>query len=256
VFAITAGIAEELVRRGIDPGKISLLPNGVEAEAFSPMEKDAALRSRYGLEPSDFVLVYCGSLTLYEGLDDLIEAVVLLCEGGIAARLLIVGDGPARLELESLAERRRLADAVSFVGSVDPADVRPYWSLADAVALPRKPLKVCEIVSPLKPFEAMAMGKPVVLSDLPVLAEIVKDGETGRLCEPASPQHLASILEELARDPALRARLGAAGREWVLAHRTWGANVSGVEATFAALAGGSVASDDAAREHGALAAVR
>jgi glycosyltransferase involved in cell wall biosynthesis len=223
VLAITSGVANELVAGGVAADKVSILPNGVDPSRFLPVAPDAELRARLDLRAEDFVLVYCGSLTAYEGLDDLIVAVGSL-NPAIRARLVIVGEGPHLETLRAAATATRSGSAVTFLGAVPPAEIPRYWSLADAVALPRKPFKVCEVVSPLKPFEAMAMGKPVILSDLPVSREIVRDGETGLICRPADPQDLAATLARVARDGALRNRLGAAARAWVVGHHSWKMN--------------------------------
>jgi glycosyltransferase involved in cell wall biosynthesis len=224
VLSITQGVADELIEGGVSPDRISLLSNAVDPAEFEPIDKDAVLVEDYGLLKSDFVLVYCGSLSVYEGLDDLIEAVGRLRESGVTAKLLIVGKGSPRDSLERQALDRGLGQNVQFVGQIEPSEVQRYLSLADVVALPRKPFRVCEVVSPLKPFEAMAMAKPVVLSDLAALREIVVHGETGLLCKPADPEDLAAVLARLANDEGLRRRLGEAARRWVVACRSWSAH--------------------------------
>jgi glycosyltransferase involved in cell wall biosynthesis len=125
---------------------------------------------------------------------------------------------------------------------VPPDEVMRYLSLADAVTLPRKAFKVCNVVSPLKPFEGMAMAKPVVLTDLPVLREIVQHDVTGLLAAPDSPQDLARTLIRLAADADLRTRLGKAARGWVLQERSWSAAASALNSIYAAV------TNDALRE--------
>ncbi len=223
VLTITRGLADELVAGGVSFDKVSILPNAVDPELFAPREPDQALRERLGLVDGDLVLVYCGSLTTYEGLDDLIEAVTSL-NPVVPARLVIVGAGPYLETLRTLAGKSRFGSAVSFVGSVPPDEVQRYWSLADIVAVPRKPFEVCRVVSPLKPFEAMAMEKPVILSDLPASREIVRDGVTGLVCRAGDPSDLASTIARLAADPNLRRDLGRRAREWVVANNSWQMN--------------------------------
>jgi glycosyltransferase involved in cell wall biosynthesis len=236
LLAITQGVADELVGEGVTPERISLLPNAVDPQRFAPREKDPALLAAHGIDQGTLVLVYCGSLLNYEGLDDLIESVAILTARAIRTRLLIVGDGAHRAALVSQVAARGLGDRVSFVGPVDANRVGDYWALADIVALPRKPFRVCEVVSPLKPIEAMAMARPVVLSDLKASRDVVRDGETGFLCRPADPQDLAAILERLARDADLRRAIGGAGRDWVVANRTWAHNAARLNALYADLA--------------------
>lgn len=224
VLCITQGVADEIAAGGVPAEQISLLPNAVDPTRFVPAEKDMQLADRLDLRQFDFVLAYCGSVTNYEGLDDLIQAIAILARDSIRAGLVIVGDGPYRPTLQRLAVEQGVEGSIRFLNPVDPGKVAQYWALADIVALPRKPFRVCEIVSPLKPFEAMAMALPVVLSDLPVAREIVRHGETGILCRPADPADLAQSLAALARDPAYRKRLGATARAWVSANRSWARN--------------------------------
>lgn len=240
VLTITRGVAEELIKDGVPPERLSLLPNAVDPEAFKPLPKNRALMSRLGLTDEDFTSVYAGSLTNYEGLDDLIVALSLLRRDGMRARLVIAGDGVARAGLESLAADRGLTEAVTFVGRVRPDEIEDYLSVADVAPIPRKPFKVCMVVSPLKPFEAMSMEKAVVLSDLPALREIVTDGVTGLLCKPADPADLAVVLGRLGADPVLRNRLGRAAREWVLTYRSWARHAIRLKRLYHGLAGSFV----------------
>jgi glycosyltransferase involved in cell wall biosynthesis/tetratricopeptide (TPR) repeat protein len=224
VLTITKGVAEELVKDGVSPDRLALLPNAVDPQSFRPIPKDRALMERLGLTDDDFTAVYAGSLLNYEGLDDLIVAVSILRRSNVPARVIIVGDGAVRSQLEALTAELGLQKAVTFIGRVKPDEIEAYLSVADVVPIPRKPFKVCMVVSPLKPFEAMAMAKAVILSDLPALREIVSDGETGLICKPADPVDLAATLARLARDPELRKRLGESAREWIEQNRTWHEN--------------------------------
>jgi glycosyltransferase involved in cell wall biosynthesis len=224
VLTITQGVANELIGSGVDPHKIELLPNAVDTDLFQPIPKDAELSARFELAAFDLCVVYAGALVLYEGLDDLIRAIAVLRGKGLRVRFIVVGDGAFRPSLQELTTSLNLDDRITFVGQVPPASVPRYWSLADAVVLPRKPFKVCKVVSPLKPFEAMAMSKVVVLSDLPVMREIVQDDKTGLLCRFEDPIHIAKILERIIGAPELRTRLGEEARKWILKERTWTAN--------------------------------
>ncbi len=235
VFAITGGVADELTRMGVDPARIRLLPNGVDPDSFQPAPRDEALMARLGIPADAFILVYAGALAVFEGLDDVIAAVGILKQRGILCRLIIAGDGAYRSHLEQLVRSSGLDQEVLFVGRVAPTEVPGYISLADVVPIVRKPFRVCEVVSPLKPFEAMAMEKLVIVSDLPTLTEIIVDNERGRVCRAADPQDLARVLEELANSPDDRLRLAQAGRAWVLEHRTWDAHAARLISTYAEL---------------------
>jgi glycosyltransferase involved in cell wall biosynthesis len=128
-------------------------------------------------------------------------------------------------------------DRVVFTGQVPHEQVERYYSLIDIVPLPRKPVKVCEVVSPLKPFEAMAMAKTLVVSSVAALAEIVADDVTGLVHRKGDVEHLAQVLETLLDDPERRRRLAEAGRQWVRRERDWRAIARIVDDAYARLLG-------------------
>jgi glycosyltransferase involved in cell wall biosynthesis len=235
VLAITLGVADELIAGGVPSTKITVLPNAVDPELFRPRPADKKLAACLGTT-GDFTLVYAGSLNQYEGLDDLITALAQLREQGTFVRLILVGDGAALLPLQNQVAELNLGASVTFVGRVPPDEVVRYLSLADAVTLPRKAFRLCNLVTPLKPFEAMAMAKPVVLTDLPALREIVQHEVTGLIAASENPEALARTLTRLARDPDLRKRLGEAGRRWVVQERSWAANAGLLDRIYASVA--------------------
>lgn len=235
VLTITQGVAGELMKDGVSPDRLSLLPNAVDPEAFRPTPKNSDLRERLEILKGEFVIVYAGSLTVYEGLDDVIAAMPRLLQAGIQPRFIVAGDGEYRQHMQTLADSLGIADRVTFAGRVRPEEIQAYLSLADVVTIPRKPFKVCMVVSPLKPFEAMAMEKAVILSDLPALMEIVEDGKTGLICKAADPAHLATVLERLARNPDLRGELGRAARRWAVEKRSWAQNAANLKKLYQAM---------------------
>jgi glycosyltransferase involved in cell wall biosynthesis len=226
VLVITEALKSILVEADLPAEKISLLPNAVDPALFTNIARDEALAAEHALDAFDLAIVYAGTLTNYEGLDDLIQAIGLLRGRGVKVKFLLVGEGPFRSRLQDLVRAQALESHVTFVGRVSPDQVPRFNALADLMIFPRKNYKVCNVVSPLKPFEAMAMGKPVILSNLVVSREIVKDGVTGLLCEPENPSALADAIEQLARDPKRRAELGSRAQEWVIRERTWEANAA------------------------------
>lgn len=221
VLTLTRGMADELADRGIARERISLLPNSVEPERFVPREKDRDWLGRLGLTQRTFVLAYAGSLLAYEGLDDVLRALAILVADNVDAALIVAGDGEAREPLRQLTIELGLEGRVHFLGRLDPIEVPRLWSLADVAAFARKPFRVCELVSPLKPLEPMTMGIPVVVSDVAALREMVCDGETGLVHRAADAADLAAKLRMLSLDAALRRRLGEAARAHVLRERTW-----------------------------------
>lgn len=221
VITITQGLRDELVDRGVDGDTITVVPNGVDTERFVPVDRDTDLAGRLGLLGKT-VIGYVGSVLDYEGLDLLVRAVSRLAAERDDFHLLVVGDGAERERYESLADELGLLGSfVTFTGGVPHAEVERYYSLVDIAPFPRLPLQVCELVSPLKPFEAMAMGKAVIASDVRALAEIVTDGVNGLLHTKGSSDDLVRALRVLLDDPALRQRLGADARAWVVAERDW-----------------------------------
>lgn len=221
VIAITGGLKDELVNRGVDEEKIILVPNGVDTERFVPVERDVELARELGIDGKT-VIGYIGSVLDYEGLDLLIRAAAELDRTRDDFHVLIVGDGAEKETFEALADELGvLGRVVTFTGRVPHADVERYYSLVDIAPFPRLPLPVCELVSPLKPFEAMAMGKAVVASDVRALAEIVADGRNGLLHRKGDAMDLTRAIALLLDDSDLRMRLGRQSREWVSAERDW-----------------------------------
>jgi len=254
VFTLTAALADELVLRGVDRARIRLAPNAVDPDALRPLPRDAALAASLGLADGAFVAGYVGSVIGYEGLDDLVSALALLRRDVPGARLLVVGDGDALPALRTQAAAAGLADSVVFAGKVAPSDVPRYYALIDALCLPRKPFKVCQLVSPIKPVEAMLLRVPLVVSDVAALKEMVREGETALVHPAGDPRGLADCLLRLQRDRTLGQRLVAAAALDVLANRTWQHVTARMDDALEAVRLGTPAQPQAARDaHSALA---
>lgn len=239
VFTITGAVRDELLagfgEDEVDAGRFQLLSNAIDPGAFEPAARDEKLAAKLEIEAEDFVLVYAGSLLEYEGLDDVIDAVGLLRQRNIPAKLIVVGAGRAADELKRRAPELVACGAVTFQGKVKPDKIRSYLSLADAVPIVRKPFRVCELVSPLKPFEAMSMEKVVIVSDLQALGEIVRDDVTGRICQPGDPADLARVVQELYENPEASMTMGKAARRWVIKNHSWDHHAKRLEAAYASL---------------------
>jgi glycosyltransferase involved in cell wall biosynthesis len=220
VLVITEALRREMARRGVPEERMVVLPNGVHVADFAPRERDAHLEAELGVQGVP-VIGYAGGLVHYEGLELLFEAAARLKAAGVAFRVVVVGDGPHERVLRAEAERLRLGDVVTFTGRVAHDVVQRYLSLFDITPFPRLPLPVCELISPMKPFEAMAMRKAVVVSSVDALTEIVADERTGLVFAKGDADSLAATLRRLIDDPDLRARLGSAGYEWVRTERDW-----------------------------------
>lgn len=235
-LVITRALADHLVDRGVDGDRVTVVPNGVDTDRFRPRERDVELAARLGI--GDRVVIgYVGGLVEYEGLHLLVEAAHLLRQERDDFRVLVVGDGRSLPALRAAAVDRGIADTVVFTGRVPHHEVERYYSLVDVAPFPRTADRVTELVSPLKPFEAMAMGKAVVASDVPALAEIIDDGVTGRLFEAGSAPALAAVLRALLDSPAHRSALADEGLAWVRRERDWRALAPVVEAVYADLTG-------------------
>ena len=218
IVAICEGIRSEIVSRGIPPGRIAIVPNGVDPEWCEPRTRAADLADGLGLGRGP-VFGYVGSFSRYEGLTFLIEAMPELLARFPGAKLLLVGGG--RDEEDVRAAARRAGPAVLVVARVPQEQVRDFYTLLDVFVLPRRRIRLTELVTPLKPLEAMAMGIPVLASDIGGHAELVSDGETGLLFKAESPESLVEQASRLGRDSRLRVQLGASGRQWVETERTW-----------------------------------
>jgi PEP-CTERM/exosortase A-associated glycosyltransferase len=214
--------SEILERGGVDPARVTVVPNGVDHERFLPGPRDQALAEQLGLESGETVIGYISSFSSYEGIRYLIEATAELRRRGRRARCLLVGDGEERGELEAAARAAGVADGtVLFTGRVPHDQILRYYHLIDVFVVPRTTDRVSQLVTPLKPYEAMATERALVVSGVGALREIVIEGETGRTFTPEDPVDLADVVEPLLADPAERARLGRNAREWVIANRTW-----------------------------------
>lgn len=229
VITLTEAMREELEAGGVPPDKISLLPNSCDAERFEPVARDQILADRYAIPRDVPVIGYIGTFVDYEGLDDLARAAVELKRRGVAYRLLIVGNenvsgteiGPIASRIKAIMEEGDASDWLLMPGRVPYTDVAAHYSLLDIAAFPRKPWTVCELVSPMKPLEAMAMQKTVVVSSVRALRDLVTHDETGLVFTKGDSAALANALHRLVADKTLSTNLARRGREWVLDHRTW-----------------------------------
>jgi glycosyltransferase involved in cell wall biosynthesis len=229
VFTLTGPMREELVSRGVPAGKIELLPNSCDPQRFLPRERDRQLAARWSIPDGVPVIGYIGTFVDYEGLEDLALACALLKKRGIEFRLLLVGNenasgqdrGPITEQILSVARSEGFSEWLVMPGRVPHEEVESYYSLIDIAPFPRKPLPVCEMVSPMKPLEALAMEKAVVVSSVQALVEMIDDGNTGRVFEKGNVAALADVLNELIKQPEQREALGKRGRQWVSTERTW-----------------------------------
>jgi glycogen synthase len=183
------------------------------------------------------VIGFIGSFYDYEGLDDLIAAMPALVAARPAARLLMVGGGPMEAALRAQADASPVADAIRFVGRVPHAAVERYYGLVDVLAYPRKRMRLTDLVTPLKPLEAMAQGRLVAASDVGGHRELIRDGETGTLFAPADPAAIARALAALLADRSGWDARRKQARAFVAAERNWSSNIRRYEPVYQRLIG-------------------
>ena len=225
VVTLSETMRGEIIERGCRPEDVVVVPNAVDVEWFVPRPRDAELADRWGIAATDPVIGYISTFSAYEGIRYLIEATALLRDRGRHAKLLLVGDGDQRDDLAARVHALGLDDGtVVMPGRVPHGDVVRFHSLIDVFVVPRTGDRVARLVTPLKPYEAMAMERAVVVSDVPALREIVVPGETGLVFRPEDAEDLADVLEGVIDDEPRRRELGLAARAWVVESRTWAQN--------------------------------
>ena len=220
VAVLCQGLREEMVRRAIAPQKLTVIPNGVDVDSFQKCDPDSDLAVRWGLTGKR-VVAFLGSFFRYEGLDLLIEAIALIVRQDPRVVLLLVGGGIAEFDLKAQVRRLQLDSHVIMPGSVAPERIPGVYALVDVLAYPRHSLRLTELVTPLKPLEAMAMGKALVASNIGGHRELIRDGQTGLLFPAGNAEALASAIQRLLGDAELRCRLEQTGDYWVRHERSW-----------------------------------
>ena len=237
VVTICQGLKDDLVARGVAPGKITIMPNGVDLALFgTPLAPDRALAEQLDLGEGP-VIGFLGSFYPYEGLDDMIAAMPAIVAQVPGARLLLVGGGPAEHALRAQAEASQAAHAIRFVGRVPHHEVDRYYALADVVCYPRKAMRLTDLVTPLKPLEAMAQGKLVAASAVGGHRELMRDGDTGTLFAPDDPAACADALALLLDDREAWDLRRAAARDHVRARHDWARNVERYQTVYQAVLG-------------------
>lgn len=240
VAVICEGLRGDLIVRGIDPAKIIVSPNGVDLDLFGdPPPRDDALAGTLGIAADAAVIGYIGSFYDYEGIDDLIAAMPALVAAQPAARLLLVGGGPMEAALKAQAAASPAASHIHFVGRVPHDQVERYYSLIDILAYPRKKMRLTDLVTPLKPLEAMAQGKLVAASDVGGHRELIEDGQTGTLFAPDTPSAIADALAQLLDNRGIWAERRRVARIFVETHRNWSSNILRYEPVYQRLLRGA-----------------
>ncbi len=232
VTTICDGLKQDLIGRGIAEDKITLIPNAVDISKFSgPGAANAELSEKLGLNDMT-VLGFIGSFYDYEGLDILIRSMNSIIARVPNACLLLVGGGPEDEALKSLTEKKMLGDRIIFTGRVPHDKVQDYYNLVDIFVYPRKKMRLTDLVTPLKPLEAMAQHKLVAASDIGGHRELIEDGKTGVLFDPDSPLALAQKIGQLVDKREEWPKFHEAGRHYVEDVRNWKNSVANYPAVY------------------------
>jgi PEP-CTERM/exosortase A-associated glycosyltransferase len=238
VTCICDGIRQDLIARGIDPAKITIVPNAVDASRFQPVgERDRAIEERLQLGGKK-VIAFIGSFYAYEGLDLLVAAMPRLLSARPDIRLLLVGGGQVTEEIKQQVAQLGLQDVVIMTGRVPYEEVESYYSVTDVLVYPRKSMRLTDLVTPLKPLEAMAQKSLFLASDVGGHKELVRDGVTGTLFKADDIDDLVKtlldLLEQEHRWPAMR----EAGRDFVENERNWINSVANLKPVYRRLVPG------------------
>lgn len=214
------GLVDDLAGRGIERGRMTVIGNAIDPDRFAPAAPDEEYRALWNLGGKR-VVAFLGSFYRYEGLDLLVDAYAKLLPRFPDLKLLLVGGGEVERELRDRVRDLGISEGVVFSGRVPQERVPGIYALADVLVYPRHRMRLTQLVTPLKPLEAMAMGKALLASDVGGHRELIQDGRTGILFRPGDVESLAGALARLLDDPALRRSLEESGRSWVSAERTW-----------------------------------
>jgi glycosyltransferase involved in cell wall biosynthesis len=214
VVCVSPAFVENLVSRGIEPGKVDLVPNGVDASFWSVPGDGAGWRARHGFAPSDVVVSFVGTIGMAHGLGTVLEAAARVARSHPELRFLVVGDGAERRDLEAAAARRGLGN-VAFTGLVPRAEVRDVMAATDISLVLLRNSPVFRTVLPTKMFEAMAAGRPVVLGVNGQAREVLEASGGGVFVPPENVEALVETAIALAGSPERRRALGESGRAYV-----------------------------------------
>ena len=226
VFTICEGLRNDIIGRGISSDKVTVIPNAVDLSSFQlASPADPNLQAKHSLAGKT-VLGFIGSFYAYEGLDLLLDALPAILKLYPDSRLLLVGGGPQEQNLKQQATRLGITDKVIFTGRVPHQDIRKYYGLINILAYPRHRMRLTELVTPLKPLEAMAQGQLFVASDVGGHKELVEHNKTGILFQAGDRQALAHAILELLNDQNRWPELRANGRQFVENIRNWKCSVA------------------------------
>jgi glycosyltransferase involved in cell wall biosynthesis len=229
VVVVSEVSKNQLEKRGIDVRKLVVNPNGADPETFNPGVRKKDLRSIHNLN-NKMLVGFAGSLYQWHGLETLVGCVKKVTSRNSAVHFIIFGDGYLRNKLEEMAEKDGIANFITFTGLVAKEEMPAHLNVCDMLVSPHRNMADGQTFfgSPVKIFEYMAMGKPIVASEVGQLGEILQDGVNALLVPPNDPEKLGEAILKLASNPDLRESLGKKARRDLLAKYTWTHNAKRV----------------------------
>lgn len=220
VVGISRAILRDIQSRGVSESKLFYVPNGVDVAHFTPRDKDVSLATELGVNGVP-TLGYIGTMFPWEGIPWLVRAVSQLRGSGVNFKLLVVGDGLTAQEVRRMIQECNASEYVLFLGRVPHEQVARFYSVMDILVYPRTSARVAEMVTPLKPLEAMALGKAVLGSSVGGLRELIEPGHNGLLFQSGDSDDFCKQVSLLLSDASLRSRLGQEARRTVLQQKDW-----------------------------------
>lgn len=221
VTTLSETMKSEITSRGIDPKKVHVMPNGIPAELLTLRTDKESLRSRLGIAKDQFIVGLITTFAAHEGIPTLVEATKLLRARGVPVTCVLVGNGPTWHATKRMVTEGGGSEFILLPGRIKTVEIAQWYQLLDLFVIPRIDARVTQLVTPLKPLEAMALGVPVLGSDVSGIASMISEGVTGALFPPDDPIECANKIEELLYDSAARRSLADAGRAWIAQERTW-----------------------------------
>lgn len=228
ITTICEGLRGDIIARGIAAALVTVVPNAVDSVRFHhAAPPNRLLARRLGLSLSGkVVLGFVGSFYAYEGLALLLHAMPRLLAAAPSLQLLLVGGGPQEPALRALAQQLGLGEQIRFAGRAPHQQIAEFYSLIDILVYPRLPMRLTELVTPLKPLEAMAQGRLVVASDVGGHREMIEHGRTGLLFQAGNAEALAEQVLHLLSHTQLWPALRQQARAYVEHERSWSGSVA------------------------------
>lgn len=244
ITTICEGLKNDIVSRGIATDKVTIIPNAIDLDKFKVTHlKDVRLVDELGLEHAK-VLGFIGSFFSFEGLALLLEALPMVLRDHPEVKVLLVGGGEQDQQLRAQIAKSGLGNHVIMTGRVPYQDVDRYYSLVDLFVYPRLSMRLTELVTPLKPLEAMAQGRLVVASDIGGHRELIEDGKTGWLFKAGDARHLALCIEKVMASRGQWEQVRQNARQYIVEHRNWGVGMRRYRKVYQSVIGKSLSLDE------------